>query len=131
MKDNLEIRSLDHLLALLDGGNFLAEVIDGTADLQKALLDHRAEHGGKPKGEMVMKVKYELAKSGDVKINGEVEFKRPKAPAASGVAYVDDDGQLTLHSPFLARMKGGVRDTFDPDTGEVRDPNKPDKKTAE
>lgn len=123
MSENLEIRSLDQLVTLLDGGNFLSEIMENTAKLQRELLDFREEHGGKPKGEMKLVLKYELAKSGDVVIQGEVEFKRPKSPPAAGVAYVDDDGNLTLHSPLMAKMRGGVRDAFDPDTGEISNPD--------
>lgn len=120
--NNLDIRSLDQLISLLDGGDFLKEIMDKNAKLQRELLDYREQHGGKPKGEMKLILKYELAKSGDVVITGDIDFKPPKPPPASGVAFVDDKGQLSPHSPLLSRMQAGPHDTFDPDTGEIQDP---------
>ncbi|MFC4668366.1 hypothetical protein ACFO5X_07365 [Seohaeicola nanhaiensis] len=108
-----EIRSLDQLVALLDGGNFLTEVMTANASLQTTLLDFRADHGGKPKGSLTLKLSYQLNKSGDVTISGEYEVKRPKVPPAAGVAYVGEDGQLTLHSPMLTRMT--IRDATAPE----------------
>ncbi|ETX26619.1 hypothetical protein [Roseivivax isoporae] len=112
-KDEFDIRSVDQLFALLDQGDFLAEIMDGNRDLQRVLLDHRAAFGGKPKGRMTITIDYELTKTGDVSIGGIVEFKRPKAPKASGVAYVNDQGDLSLYSPMMKRMK--VRDVTEGD----------------
>ncbi|GHF70984.1 hypothetical protein [Seohaeicola zhoushanensis] len=108
-----DIRSLDQLVALLDGGNFLNEVMTAVADLQKTLIDYRDDHGGKPKGDVTLKLRFQLNKSGDVTIGGEYEVKRPKAPPAAGVAYVDEDGKLSLHSPMLTRMT--IRDVTPPE----------------
>ncbi|MDF1717841.1 MAG: hypothetical protein P1U75_14390 [Antarcticimicrobium sp.] len=110
MSHQFEIRSLDQLFALLDGGNFLQEVLAANTELQRALLHHRDEHGGKPKGELKIALNYQMNKHGDVSITGTFDTKAPKAPAAAGVAYVNPDGQLSLHSPMLTQMHSGVRD---------------------
>ncbi len=111
MANQFEIRSLDQLMAILDGGNFHTELMEGHSDLMAALVDHQAEFGGKPKGEMTLKITYQRQKSGDLQIIGEVKFTKPKSPPAMGAAFIGDDLQLTLESPMLSKMRGGVRDT--------------------
>lgn len=122
--DPYRMRSIEQILSLFDGGDFLAELLDGHRQLQCDLLEHRNEHGTKDcKGSMTIKIDYELGKSGDVAMGAKVEFKAPKKPASSAAAYINDDGELTLYSPLLSRMQQPVRDAsnYDPDTGEIRD----------
>jgi hypothetical protein len=74
---------------------------------------------------MTISVSYALGKSGDVAMGARVEFKSPKKPPSSAAAFINDDGELTLYSPFMARMHRPLRDVedIDPETGEVRDPD--------
>lgn len=122
--DPYKMRTLEQILALFDAGDFLAEVLEGHKTLQLDLLDHKAEHGTKGcNGSMTLQVNYALGKSGDVAMGATVTFKAPKKPPASAAAFINDNGELTLYSPFMARMHQPVRDVenFDPETGEVRD----------
>lgn len=122
--DPYRLRSLEQILALFDGGDFLAEVLDGHKTLQLDLLEHKEEHGTKGcQGSMTIQVNYALGKSGDVAMGANVSFKAPKKPPSSAAAFINDDGELTLMSPFLTRMHQPVRDIsdHDPETGEVRD----------
>ena len=122
--DPYKLRSLEQILNLFDGGEFLTEVLDRHEKLQIELLEHAAEHGSKGcDGTMTIKISYALGKSGDVAMAAKAEFKGPKKPASTASAYINDKGELTLYSPFLARMHQPVRDVtpHDPETGEVRD----------
>lgn len=122
--DPYKLRSLEQILALFDGGDFMTEVMDGHRKLQIELLEHAAEHGSKGcDGTMTIKIGYALGKSGDVSMSAKAEFKGPKKPPSSAAAFINDRGELTLYSPFLARMHQPVRDAtpHDPETGEVRD----------
>jgi len=124
--DPYKMRTLEQILALFDGGDFLAEVLSGHRQLQLDLLEHKAENGTKGcNGSMTLQVSYALGKSGDVAMGATVSFKPPKKPPSSAAAYINDDGELTLYSPFMARMHQPVRDVadFDPETGEIRDPD--------
>jgi len=125
--DPYRLRTLEQILSLFDGGDFLAKVLSGHRELQLDLLEHQAEHGSKGcNGSMTLQVNYALGKSGDVAMGATVTFKPPKKPPSSAAAFINDDGELTLYSPFMARMHQPVRDVndhdFDPETGEVRDP---------
>lgn len=124
--DPYRLRTLEQILGLFDGGDFLTEVMDGHRKLQIELLEHNAEHGSKGcQGTMSIQVSYALGKSGDVAMGANVTFKGPKKPSSSAAAFINDKGELTLYSPFLARMHQPVRDVtpndHDPETGEVRD----------
>jgi len=122
--DPYAIRTIEQLFSLFDGGDFLAEVLEGHRRLQIDMLDHKLIHGAKGcKGSMTITVNYALGKQGDVDMGATVKFSAPKAPPASASAFIDEDGQMTLYSPLMKRMHGGVRDVtpHDPETGEVRD----------
>lgn len=121
--DPYRMRTLEQILSLFDGGDFLEKLMEGHRQLQTDLLDHHADHGGKAKGSMTIGVSYNLGKSGDVGMTATVAFKAPQKPASSAAAFINDNGELTLYSPFMARMQPGIRDVtdHDPETGEVRD----------
>lgn len=122
--DPYKLRSLEQIFQLFDGGDFLAEVLEGHKQLQRDLLDHREQHGTKGcDGTMTLKINYALGKSGDVAMGATAEFKSPKKPPSSAAAFINDDGELTLYSPFMRRMHEPVRDAtpYDPETGEIRD----------
>jgi hypothetical protein len=124
--DPYRLRTLEQILSLFDGGEFLEKVLDGHKQLQLELIEHKAEHGTKGcQGSMTLQVSYALGKSGDVAMGAKVDFKSPKKPPSSAAAYIDEDtGELTLFSPFMARMQHPPRDVtenYDPVTGEIRD----------
>ena len=122
--DPYKMRSLEQILQLFDGGDFLTELLAGHKQLQLDLLEHKDEHGTKGcQGSMTLQINYALGKSGDVGMGATVSFKPPKKPPSSAAAYINDDGELTLYSPFMAKMHKPVRDVadFDPETGEIRD----------
>lgn len=112
------LRSMDQILGIFNNGEFLPEVIEKMAHLQRDMADFRAAHKGKAKGTFSIQIAFEQNKMGDVSMTAVCETKAPKAPPSSAVAYVTEDGLLTLYSPMLAQMQ--VRDTFDPETGEIR-----------
>lgn len=122
--DPYKLRTLEQIMALFDGGDFLSKVLQDHRQLQLDLLDHQAEHGTKGcQGSMTLQINYALGKSGDVAMGAVATFKAPKKPASSAAAFINENGELTLYSPFMARMHQPIRDVtdHDPETGEVRD----------
>lgn len=111
-----EIRTIDDLLTLLDAGEFRAEVMQDAQQLYLDLQNHQRDLGGKPKGALEIKLTFQLNPSGDLGIIGKHKVTAPARPAASGVAFIGEGGQLTLESPFLTRMSGNVRD---PSSGQI------------
>lgn len=122
--DPYAINSIEQLLTLFDGGEFLARLMADNRELMVEMLDHKADFGKKSaKGSFTLKVEYEVGSAGDLGMGASVEFKGPKKPPSSATAFVGEDGRLTLYSPLMKQMHGGVRDAtpHDPETGEVRD----------
>lgn len=122
--DPYKMRSLEQIFMLFDGGDFLVEVMSGHQTLMQDLLEHNVQHGSKGcQGTMTLTINYAVGNAGDVGMGAVATFKAPKKPPSSASAFINDAGELTLYSPMMARMHGGVRDAtpHDPETGEVRD----------
>ena len=122
--DPYKMRTLEQILMLFDGGDFMAEILSGHQTLMQDLLDHNGEHGPKGcEGSMTIKLKYAVGNAGDVGMGASVTFTPPKKPPSSAAAYINDAGELTLYSPMMRQMQRPIRDTsdHDPETGEVRD----------
>jgi hypothetical protein len=122
--DPYKMRTLEQILTLFDGGDFLAEVMQGHKDLMQALLDHNEHHGHKGcTATMTLQVGYTVGNAGDVGMSATVAFKNPKKPPSSAAAYINDAGELTLYSPMMKRMAQPIQDVtdYDPDTGEIID----------
>lgn len=124
--DPYRLRSLEQILSIFDGGGLLQQIMEGHRNLLLELAEHKDEHGSKGcQGSMTITVNYAPTKTGDVSMGATANFKGPKKPPASAAAYMTESGELTLFSPMLAQMSGGIRDVtepnHDPDTGEVRD----------
>lgn len=123
--DPFKLRSLEQILMLFNNGEFLTEVMEGHADLMRDLTEHNQIYGSKGcQGSMTLTISYAVGNAGDAGMGAKVSFTAPKKPQSSAAAYIDGDGNLTLYSPMMARMHGGVRDAtpaFDPETGEIRD----------
>lgn len=122
--DPYAIRSIEQLLMLFDGGHFLESLMDQHRELVQQMQDHSEEFGHKgAKGSFSISVAYDLGGAGDLGMKAECSFKGPKKPASHAAAYADPQGKLTLYSPMMKRMHGGVRDVtpHDPETGEIKD----------
>ena len=126
--DPYKMRTLEQIIMLFDGGAFMTEVMTGHQKLMQDLLDHNEEHGPKGcAGTMTLQLSYAVGNSGDVGMGATITFKAPKKPPSSAGAYINDAAELTLYSPMMRRMHGGVRDVadynYDLTTGEIRDPD--------
>lgn len=122
--DPFSIRSVEQLFSLFDGGEFLTSFMSDHRELLMDMQDHNDQYGHKgAKGSFSISVSDELGGAGDLGMKISADFKGPKKPASNAAAYVDGQGQMTLYSPMMKRMHGGVRDVtpHDPETGEVRD----------
>ena len=121
--DPFAIRTFEHLMTLPDGGEFLHEFNVDHRELMEALKEHVAVYGSKAKGSFQLNFSYELGTGSDLAIEAKASFTPPKKPASKGAAYLGEQGEMTLYSPLMKKMHGGVRDVtpHDPETGEVRD----------
>lgn len=122
--DPYKMRTLEQIILLFDGGDFMAEIMEGHKNLMQDMLEHHAQHGSKGcNGTMTLTLNYAVGKAQDVGMGANVTFKAPKKPPSSGSAYINDAGELTLFSPMMRQMQRPIRDVeeYDPETGEIRD----------
>ncbi|MDN5786524.1 hypothetical protein [Pseudorhodobacter sp.] len=115
------LRGLDQFFGIFENGEFLPEIIDKLQELNAKMSEMRDRFpGGKVTGAFTLSVDMKLNKNRDVTMQGTCTIKPPKSPPSSAVAFITDQGEFTLHSPMLTQMHGGLRDTYDPETGEIR-----------
>lgn len=124
--DPFKMRTLEQILTLFDGGEFLAETMEKHRQLMVDLIEHNAEFGPKGcDGSVTIKIKYAVGNAGDVGMSARATFESPKRPPSSAAAFINDAGELTLYSPMMRRMQTPIRDVTEPDhdfeTGEIRD----------
>lgn len=122
--DPYKMNTIEQILTLFDGGEFLTELMTGHKQLMNDLRSHIDEHGPKGcSGSMALQLGYTVGNAGDVGMTATVKFNPPKKPGSSAAAFINDAGELTLYSPMMRRMAEPVRDVtdYDPETGEVRD----------
>lgn len=97
------LSTLSLLLNNLEGGAFHDE---GTVALKKVIADlndHRASHGGKPVGEITVKLKFTL--DGDMMdIKPELAVKVPKVSRGRSVYFVTPDNALSRQDPRQTEM---------------------------
>lgn len=121
--DPYAIRSIEQLMTLPDGGEFLLQFLEDHKELMAQLHEHMSEYGSKAKGSFQINFTYELGTGSDLGIEAKASFTPPKKPSSKGAAFVGQQGEMTLYSPMMKRMYSGIRDVtpHDPETGEVRD----------
>lgn len=108
------IRGLDQILALLDNGNYLPQLLQDNEDLIQEIVDFGQAYGAKASGEVTIKIKYSTDRFGQIDIAAEHGVKAPKPPKSKATAWVADGGGLTVANPNQRRMElrdvGGKRE---------------------
>ncbi|WP_422074154.1 hypothetical protein [Tranquillimonas rosea] len=99
-----ELSTLDQILALPDGGEFLQSLLAQHAELMASLQDHVNAHHKKASGSMTLKLSFGMDKHGTVEIKADADFKPPKEPAAKAIAWMGSDNRLTPQNPRQTTM---------------------------
>lgn len=113
-----ELRTTDQIFAMFDNGEFLQRFLDDHRELIIALHSHQMEHGGKPKGKVVITINYQLDKQLTLMAEAEAKFDKPKKPKASTTLWTTAEGGLTPQNPKQPWLPG-VRDAT-PAAREIR-----------
>lgn len=122
--DPYKLRTLEQITAVMDRGAFPDTIQERLVALLDDLANHRDVHPGiAAKGSLTLTLNFEVKTNGDTVLSGACNINRPKAPPATGAAFLGDSGELSLGSPMMRRMDQPVRDVtnYDPETGEIRD----------
>lgn len=107
----MEIRRLEQMLAML-GGDFLRRMHGDIAEELRDLEDFVKDQNKDAALTFSLDLRFALGRDGLLRMTGDYKLKPPKAPAAAGVAWLDD-GALTPQNPAQRHFQ------FDPDTARV------------
>jgi len=104
MNEAAKMHTLDQILAVLDNGNFLSQVLGEHRDLLAELRQHANDFGGLPKADFQIKISYKMDKNGAISVSGQSSFTPPKEPKSSATVWMTEDGSLTSQNPQQMRM---------------------------
>lgn len=93
----MEIRRLEQMLAML-GGDFLRRMHTELGEELRDLEDFVKDQNKDAALTFNLDIKFALGRDGLLRLTGDYKLKPPKAPAAAGVAWLDD-GALTPQNP--------------------------------
>ena len=85
-------------LAEQQGGVLAAELSKELRDLTEAIEDHFDHYRGKVEGGLAISFKITL-EGGVYRVDAQYASKRPKAPAASTIMWLGNDGNLATSNP--------------------------------
>lgn len=103
-----DLKTIDQILSLPDGGDFLMEIHDKHETLIESLSDHVEEQHKTASGSITIKIDYKLDRAGMFQIGAKCDIKEPAKPAASAVAWMGSSGRLTPANPAQSKME--IRD---------------------
>ena len=95
-------RIASELIEALDNGELNREASRELRELVAA-LEEAVRQNGKGKGALTISLRFDCEANGRVEIVGEVTAKRPKAPSAKGLAWLNGDA-LANADPRQARL---------------------------
>lgn len=104
MADN-ELHTIDQILALADGGDFLSQLKGDHRNMILAMHQHQMQFGGNAKASVSIKITYTLDHKLNMKMTAVADVKPPKEPIASAIAWTSADGYLTPENPQQMKME--------------------------
>lgn len=119
MSKDPEIRGIDAMLQLADGGQYLPVLTD---DLRQAVENTRTfaqAYRTKAKVKLTLTVEMTIDPFGQGDMTVDHKLTEPKAPKAKAVAWVTEDGGMTVANPNQRSMEirevsGGRRELRSP-----------------
>jgi esterase/lipase len=115
-----DLKTIDQILALPDGGDFLMEVHDKHEALITAMADFVEVNNKSATGSFTIKLTYQLDRTGMFQIAAKCDAKEPQKQAATAVAWQGTAGRITPANPAQMRME--IRDVS-PGKAELRTAN--------
>lgn len=115
MNDNMKLRRLEMILALVGGGRYLERLHGDLQEALRNLEDHVNSEQKDAKLTLDLKVTFTLDRAMLLKIAADHTLKEPRFPAGQGIAWLDD-GEITPQNPqqmrFDLRDAGPRHDTY-------------------
>ncbi|SMO63914.1 hypothetical protein [Paracoccus laeviglucosivorans] len=99
-----KLRSLDHLLSLADGGEYLPDLMDRIEANNVALRQHALDYGSDAKGKITITIDLKINRIGQLEMVVDDKIVEPKSPKRKAHAWMNGSGEITAHNPAQARM---------------------------
>lgn len=98
------ISTISQVISGLENGAFHDDVTKSLKQMIGDLSDHKISHGGKPSGEIVMKLKFVLD-DGIMEIKPEFTVKTPKVSRGRSIFFVTPENSLSRQDPRQMRLE--------------------------
>lgn len=112
------LHTLDQILALPDGGEFLISILDQHAELIKAMTEKVEQSQNAASGSIAIKVSYKIDRMGTLEMKAQCDTTLPKDPPAKAIAWTTEDGTITPANPNQMHLP--LRDAGAGASAEVR-----------
>ena len=106
--DAFQIRSIDRLIATLQGGDLAHDANSKLARLLEELAGAIANGAKSATGSLTIKLSFAADKSGVVKVSGDVNSKEPPPDKAEQPFWLTEDNRLSAVNPQQGRLFEGV-----------------------
>ena len=93
-----ELRSFTSTLQNLEGGELVQDLTDKQKEVIDGIVEAEASRGGKPSGELNIKIKYKLD-GGVMEVRTDITTKIPKVERRKSIMWVTPEGNLTPRNP--------------------------------
>lgn len=91
-------KTFAQLVQFLEDGDLHKELSDKLQEIHNGLRDHALAFGGKPKGQLALKLDFKLD-AGVFEIVASVSTKLPEAPRGRTVAWATETGHFSASNP--------------------------------
>lgn len=99
-----ELRTLEQVLSLFDGGLFIDQLMLDHAKLIDAIALQVDSTQAAAGGSITIKLTYKQDRMGTLEMKAVKETVLPKDPPAKAIAWTTDDGMITPQNPNQMRM---------------------------
>ena len=111
MSNTPVLRSIDQLLWLADGGDYLPDLLDRIEANNVDMRQHSLDYQTTAKAKIAITISMTLDRFGQLEMVIEDKITPPKAPKHKAVGWMNGTGGVTTHNPAQSRME--IRDAGD------------------
>ncbi len=97
------IKTINQVLSSVENGAFHDDVTKALNEMIGDLADHAHSHGGKPSGELVIKLKFNLDEK-IMEIKPEFSVKTPKVSRGRSIFFITPENNLSRQDPSQMKL---------------------------
>lgn len=99
-----EIRGIDAMLSIADGGQYLPLLTQEMQELIEKTRAHALAYNVKAKCKVTVSIEMQIDRFGQIDLAAEHKLAEPKSPKAKAVAWATESGGLTVANPNQQTM---------------------------